>query len=84
MSETKDVNLEEVKKLSEKVVTKIFTDRKNNYTIFKSFDRDNDGFVSHKDFVDKVKSMEVEGVTDKNALALAKHLDPDGNGFIEF
>ena len=77
-------NMSKVKKLSERLVTKIFTDRKSQYTIFKSFDTDGDGYVSYNDFIKRVERLEIEGATKEASLALAKFLDPDKNGFIEF
>jgi len=68
----KTADLQEVRKLSEKLVDKVFTDYRNHYTTFKKFDQDNDGYVSYDDFVGKVKSLEIEGCTDEAALTLAK------------
>jgi Ca2+-binding EF-hand superfamily protein len=76
--------MRKVKDLSEKLVTKVFTDRKSQYTIFKSFDTDGDGFVSYNDFIKRVERLEIDGATKESALALAKFLDPDKNGYIEF
>jgi len=49
------VDQNELRKLSDEIVTKVFVDRKNHYTIFKAFDTDCDGFISYQDFTDKVR-----------------------------
>lgn len=78
-----EVDRKEIMKLSNEIVTKIFVDRKNHYTIFKQFDQDKDGFVSYQDFADKVKQMQISAPTE-NLVSLAKFLDKEGKGYLDF
>jgi len=44
---------------------------------------DGDGYISYQDFADKIKAMEIPA-TNKEIMTIAKTIDSDKNGFIDF
>lgn len=72
-----------VKRMTKKLVDKLFVNQKNHYQTFKDFDKDHDGFVSYRDFSDKVKEMQI-GASDNEIAATARLLDPEKRGYINF
>lgn len=73
----------QVKVLAEKIVDKALGNSHSKFQCFKSFDKDNDGYISYQDFVKTVNKMEIKG-TNEEILTIAKSMDPDKNGFIDY
>jgi Ca2+-binding EF-hand superfamily protein len=53
------------------------------YHMFKRFDMDGDGYVSHQDFDDFVKSIKVTA-TKKEVASVLKLLDTNNQGYLTF
>lgn len=47
------------------------------------FDKDDDGFISYKDFSEKVRDMEIPASQDE-ILSVIKQIDHNKNGYIDF
>ena len=72
-----------IKTLADKIVSKAINSTHSKYQCFKTFDIDDDGYVSYKDFVDKVKRMEISA-SDNEIMSVIKTIDDKKNGFIDF
>lgn len=72
-----------IKILADKIVSKALDSSHSKYNCFKMFDKDDDGYISYKDFTDKVKEMEIPASNDE-ILSVIKIIDTGKNGFIDF
>jgi Ca2+-binding EF-hand superfamily protein len=72
-----------IKTLADKIVDKAILTSTNKFQCFKSFDCDDDGYISYQDFVKKVNLMEIKA-SNNEIVSVAKSLDPDKNGFIDY
>lgn len=48
-----------MKKVLEKVENSIFNSTKKAYDVFKEFDQDRDGYVSHNDVIEKLEKANI-------------------------
>lgn len=53
------------------------------FSAFKSFDKDGDGYISYKDFVERAREMHIDA-SNKQILATCKMLDLDNDGYVDF
>jgi Ca2+-binding EF-hand superfamily protein len=72
-----------IKTLADKIVNKALDATHNKFQCFKSFDMDDDGYISYKDFADKVKKMEISASNDE-IMTVIKVIDDKKNGFIDY
>lgn len=72
-----------IKNLLNEIEDKVFVGKTKMYHLFKRFDVDGDGYVSHQDFDDFVKSIKVKA--NKNEVAsIIKLLDGKNQGYLTF
>ncbi len=62
---------------------KVFQGPVKIFNIFKSFDKDGDGFVSYADFQDQLNALQVSA-SNKQVAAIMKYLDKDNKGYLDF
>lgn len=75
--------MQRIKTLADKIVNKALNSTHSKYQCFKSFDVDDDGYISYKDFSDKVKQMEINASNDE-IMSVIKIIDTHKNGFIDY
>jgi hypothetical protein len=56
----------------------------STYSIFKAFDVDGDGFVSHKDFERHLKQQKISATQEEISTLMKAVLDTNQNGFVDF
>lgn len=72
-----------IKTLADKIVNKALDASNSKFKCFKSFDLDDDGYISYKDFSDKVKKMEINASNDE-VMAVIQVIDDKKSGFIDY
>lgn len=85
---SKDIKTEEchndrIKGILAEIEEKVFQGKTKMYHLFKKFDTDNDGFVSHQDFDSYVKSIKVDA-SKKEITQIMKLLDEKNKGYLTF
>ena len=63
---------------------KAFEGKFRMYEVFKNFDKDNDGFISYKDFESHLLKKKVTASKDEIVSLMKNVLDKDGDGYIDF
>lgn len=61
-----------------------YSSKNNTYNIFKTYDFDGDGYISHKDFERKLKQQKIHATQEEVATLMATVLDPEGKGYVDF
>lgn len=89
----KDIPISEVKEedmhnprirgLINEIEDKVFVGKTKMYHLFRRFDMDNDGYVSHNDFETFIKSIKVEA-DKKEVASILKLLDNQNQGYLTF
>jgi len=69
-------------KILKKIEDRTFVGSARQYDVFKTFDRDRDGYVSATDFTEHVKQMSV--LNDKELGCLLDYVDPERKGSLSF
>lgn len=75
--------IQRVKALADKIVDKALGSTNSKYQCFKSFDVDDDGYISYQDFANKVKQMEIPASANE-IMSVVKSIDTSKNGYIDF
>lgn len=75
--------IQRVKTLTDKIVSKALNACNSKYQCFKYFDKDDDGYISYKDFADKVREMEINATTGE-IMSVIKGIDMNKNGYVDF
>lgn len=69
-------------KLLEKFENRVFMGSQRSFNIYQKFDVDKDGYVSQKDFVEKVREMAI--FSESEIRPVLRYLDPLNKGYVNF
>jgi len=61
---------------------KVFLGKKSALEAFREFDIDNDGYVSHKDIIEKIESKNL--LQSEDIPRLLEYIDPQNKGYVDF
>ena len=81
--EHKDMHNKRIKEIICEIEDKVFVEKTRIYALFKRFDMDGDGYVSHQDFDDFIKSIKVKA-TKKEVSSIIKLLEGQNQGYLTF
>jgi len=72
-----------IRSLIGEIEDKVFVGKTKMYHLFKRFDSDGDGYVSHQDFDQFIKSIKVDA-SKKEVASIMKLLDTKNQGYLTF
>jgi Ca2+-binding EF-hand superfamily protein len=79
----KDMHNERIKSLLSEIEDKVFVGKTKMFQLFRRFDVDGDGYMSHQDFDTFIKSIKVEA-DKKEVASILKLLDTKNQGFLTY
>jgi len=70
------------KNLLSNLDAKVFLGKKSALEAFREFDLDNDGYVSHKDIIEKIERKNL--LQSEDIPRLLEYIDPENKGYVDF
>ena len=80
---SEDMHNSKIKKLMNQMEDKIFNGRVKMYHMFRQFDQDRDGYVSHQDFQKMLSSLKMD-VSTNEVASMMKLIDKNNQGYLTF
>lgn len=80
---SEDCHNKRIKGLLSEIEEKVFQGKVKMYQLFRSFDVDGDGYVSHQDFDNFVRSIKVDA-NKKEVASIMKLIDSKNKGYLTF
>lgn len=80
---SKDMHNERIKSLLNQIEDKVFVGKTKMFQLFRKFDVDGDGYMSHQDFDTFIKSIKVEA-DKKEVASILKLLDTKNQGYLTY
>jgi len=78
-----DIHTNKIKDMMRSLEDHAFEGKNKQFQVFRSFDKDGDGYISYKDFEERVKEAKIHA-SKKELACMLKMLDKDNKGYIDF
>lgn len=79
-----ETNARRLRTVLREVENRIFDGKHKMYGVFRKFDKDNDGFISYKDFENHLVDNKINVTEGEVATIMKNVLDPENRGYIDF